>query len=278
VRYIGEISKCLAGMGATSGFFCAPFSLAVGMRSYPKLIRDIKKDPAFAHELFTRLTDEILPSYVKMMSEYSGFKMLTGADAWAAYPNINPELAEEWVIPADIRLLQNCMQFGVTAMAVAAGDYCEEDPTKFNKEILNKCFDVQINNVGGVPLILLGMGRWQDYPLEAVAEYLRAKGLKATINAGINARMMRDGPVDKIVDYIKRVITILGHDHNVAFLIASTPADTPAEHVHAAVAAVHTYGKLPLADDLDKVHFEIPKRETFQEYVQKMSDGKGLDI
>ena len=47
------------------------------------------------------------------------------------------------------------------------------------------------------------------------------------------------------------------------------PADTPPEHIHAAVAACHTYGKYPIADNLEDTHFEMPQRESFAEFMQE---------
>jgi hypothetical protein len=47
------------------------------------------------------------------------------------------------------------------------------------------------------------------------------------------------------------------------------PRETPCEHVHAAVAACHTYGRLPLLDNLDDIAFEIPKRESFSDFVKQ---------
>lgn len=46
------------------------------------------------------------------------------------------------------------------------------------------------------------------------------------------------------------------------------PGDTPSGHVHAAVAACHTYGRFPMPEDLDDVQFEIPEREPFLEFVK----------
>jgi Uroporphyrinogen decarboxylase (URO-D) len=281
VRYAWDIMKSSAELGINQGTFCAPFSLAVGLRSYPLLVRDMKRDPAFAHELFTRLVDEILPSYVRAEKDYCGMTQYYGADAWACYPNLSPEQLEEWVVPYSMRLLQNCMPYGVIALPVASGDYCEEDLGKFDKEILFKTFTGQIHNAAGNPAIFLGMGRWQDYPLEAVAEYLqpyKQQGIRAVISAGINARLLRDGPVDRIVDNVKRYIDVLARDHDITLFLANIPADTPSEHVHAAVAAVRTYGRLPIADNLDKVKFELPKRESFNEYVAAMSGGAGLGV
>lgn len=54
-------------------------------------------------------------------------------------------------------------------------------------------------------------------------------------------------------------------------------AETPPEHVHAAVAACHTYGRLPIPENLDDVHFEIPHRASFSEFAStKEITDKGL--
>ena len=89
---------------------------------------------------------------------------------------------------------------------------------------------------------------------------------------------MRDGPVEAIVDNIKRYIAAFGRDHDLILFLINIPADTPPDHVHAAVAAGYVYGRLPLAENLNDVEFEIPHRESYAEYVAEMSGGKGLQF
>jgi uroporphyrinogen-III decarboxylase len=282
IPFVLDVIRLNAGMGYKTGKFCSPFSLAVALRTYPKLIRDMRKNPQFAHDLFTVLVDEILPSYLKVQKKQCGIKVAAGADAWAVFPNLSPELMEKWVVPYAERLFKNCTDFGVISMAVGGGgDYCEESIEKFDKDILFKCFDIQKKLFLGTPMIVLGMGRWHEYPLETVTEYLMdqsKKGTRASIVASLNARLLRDGPVDKIVDTIIRYMDVLGREHNLAISLANIPADTPPRHIHAAVAATHTYGRLPLARNLEEIPLKVPERESFQEYVEKMSSGKGLNI
>jgi len=183
------------------------------------------------------------------------------------------------VVPYAERLLQNCASFGVTALTVVGADYCEENLEKFDKRILFKTLDVQIKLNMGQPVLFLGMGRWHEYPLEAVAEYLagyKESGVRATVIGGINARLLRDGPVEAIVDNIRRYVTVLGRDHDLSFFLANIPADTPPEHIHAAVAAAHGYGAQPRETDLGEVEIDVPKRESFQDFCDRMSNGLGL--
>jgi uroporphyrinogen-III decarboxylase len=279
IRFVLDLLRLNAEMGMPGGKFCAPFSLAVNIRTYPLLIKDLRKNPEFAHDLFTFLVDEILTSYLKCQKEHCGITAATAPDAWSAFPNLSPDLAEKWVVPYAERLFKNCLNFDVKAVVAGSCDYCEERVEKFDKNILFKCFDIQKKLAFGMPMVLLGMGRWHEYPLEPVLEYLaqyKNNNIRAVVMAQINARLLRDGPEKRIIDLVKRLIDTFGRDYNLTVIMSNVPADTPPRHIHAAVSAVHTYGRLPLAENLATVAFHIPERESFQEYVHKMSGGSGL--
>lgn len=271
--YAVEVIK-LAGerLGFSLGAFCAPFSLACGIRSYPLLIRDMRKNPQFAHDLFTFLVDEVLVPFVKLQREQAGVRFALGADAWAAFPNLTPELIEEWVAPYARRLLDACKPFGVIASALGSADYCEERVEKINNEMMAKCFRA-FAQVAGVPIAFIGMGRGQDWDLTAVRDYAWNSKIKwygrAPIIAGINARFLRDSSVEEIAELVKRYIDVMGRRGRLFVFLANIPADTPPEHVHAAIAAVRTFGRYPIADDLDEIEFRVPRRESFEEYVRK---------
>ena len=256
--------------GVYQSRFCAPFSMAVGMRSYPGLVKDMRKQPQFVHELFTFIVDEVLIPYVKIQKEYCGIIAALGADAWASIPNLSVQDMKEWVVPYNQRLMTKSRELDMK-VTCNSGDYNEERLEKFNVEILHGSFDVQVASKGE-PSLLLGMGRWHEYPLEPVREYTaryREQGMKVHITAGVNALLLRYGPVGKIINTVKRFIDTFARDHELNILLANIPADTPPEHVHAAVAAAHTYGHKPIADNLDKIQLKRPKRESFQEWKKK---------
>ncbi len=258
--------------GSTAGRFCGPFSLAVGLRSYPALIKDMRKRPEFARDLLTFVVDEVLLPYLKVQKEYCGINIAGGANAWATVPNLSVSELKEWAVPYSRRLVEKAKEIGITAISVD-GDYNEERLEKFNTEILYGAFDVQIASQG-MPAISLGMGRWQDFPLQAVLDYTaryRSQGIRMPVRAALNALFVRNGPADKIVDYIKRYISTFAPEHEISIAFANIPADTNSDHVHAAVAAVHTYGRKPIAENLDEIKFELPKRESFQEWKKRKS-------
>jgi uroporphyrinogen-III decarboxylase len=275
IPYAMEIMKLNAQMGLCAGLFCAPFSLAVAIRSYPLLIRDMRRDPKFAHELFTFIVDEVLIPYLKVIKEETGAAFALGADAWSAFPNLTPDMAEEWHLPYAKRLREAAASFGMYATAIATLDYCEERPERFSPEIVRRCFDLA-SQVMGMPVAFLGMGRWQDYDLQVVRDWAVEKGGArgtALVTAGVNARLLRDGPVTRITEVVKRYMDVLGRDGRLLGFLANISADTPPEHVHAAIAAFHQYGRYPIAENLDKVKFEMPKFIPYAEFAKMMAGG-----
>ena len=80
------------------GFFCSPFSLLCQVMGYPKGVRALRRDRAFAQELFEWAENQAIFPYLKAQSEQPGVKQSSGADAWAAFPNLTPEMVrmQDW--------------------------------------------------------------------------------------------------------------------------------------------------------------------------------------
>jgi uroporphyrinogen-III decarboxylase len=280
VPYVIDQSKWGAKItgGAPAVGFCSPFSLAVGIRSYSALIRDMRTRPEFAHKLFTWIVDDVLVPYLEMLKKETGAKSAMGADAWACYPNLSLDMIEEWVVPYVKRLKKACAKKGITAFAGAgAADYCEEDPEKFDIEIMKKCWSEALKVISGIDLNigmpLMGMGRTQDWPLEAMREYRHKNKIPLfgvlPVVTNINARFIREGPPEKIIDYIKRLVDLFARDGRMLFMFVQIPAPTPPEYVHTAVAALKTFGRYPIAKNLDEIKFEKPVFEPFKQWLKK---------
>ncbi len=270
--YQMEVFRQSIEIGCNKASFCGPFSLAVGIRSYPLLVRDMRKDPSFYNDLMTFLVDEVLFPYVKAIHDETGIAIMSGADAWAAFPNLSTELIEENVLPWNLRLLQKGAEIGVYAATAGTADYFEERPEKFDADILKKCLELGVRSQCA-PVVFMGMGRWQHYPLEPVLEFARELKEKqdkpVMVMAGINARVLRDGPVSEIIRYVKRMIDTFAPEFNLNIFLASIPADTPPAHVHAAVQATHYFGQLPY-QFRDEASFKLQERESFAEFMSKI--------
>lgn len=267
--YALDYIKFSTEFGNKVGSFCAPFSLAAGLLSYPALIKNMRKRPQFTRDLFDLIIDQVLLPFIKVQKEYCGVTATSGADAWASIPNLSVAEVEDWVVPFNRKLMSMGKELGVTILCGNSGYYREDRPEKFDINPLLKSFDIQIASKGGVPSLTLFPTYLPDYPFQSVREYMakyQAQGLKPTIIAVLDAQLLRDGPMDKIVSMIKRVIDASARDHELSILLSNIPADTPQDHVHAAVAAVHTYGRKPIADNLDEIEFNLPRRESFREW------------
>jgi uroporphyrinogen-III decarboxylase len=278
VRYSFELQRLFREVGIVAGFCAAPFTLAVALRGYAKVIRDLRKEPAFAHEMFARLADEVLPSYLRAFHEYTGLAMVNANDAWSAFPNLTPDLMREWVLPYAARLTRNCASFGLTATVTVTGDYVVDPARGFDKDMFFDCLDVQRELLEGIPVYALLMGKTQDYPLDLLVEYLHAHrdAGRAVLLMGLEAGLLRDGPAERIVDTVRRFVDVLGRDNTLTIYLAGVPADTPPSHVDAAISAIHAYGSYPIAGDLSTIRLDPSERESFAEYARAMSDGEGL--
>jgi uroporphyrinogen decarboxylase len=253
------------------GFFCSPFSLICQAAGYPKAVRALKRDRAYAQALFDFAENKAIFPYLKAQAA-AGVKASTGADAWAAFPNLTPELVEEWVVPSAKRLAERGKkELGMNVSAgTAACDYCEEDPAKFDKEIMFKCWETA-NKTMFLDVVFSGMGRTQDWNMEWMQEFAVAHGKggrKVPIFASLNGRFMRDSTPAQIVDKVRSWIDILGRDGGVLFFIANVPADTPPVNVHTAIGAVRTFGRYPLVADLASVKVEPPAFRPFDEWLK----------
>jgi len=253
-----------------AGFFCSPWSFLCQAMSYPKAIRAMKRDRAYMQELFDWAENDVIFPYLRAQRA-AGVKQSFGADAWAAFPNLTPALIEDWIIPSVVRLRQKAKkELGMSASAGgAAGDYCEEDPARFDKKIAFDCWRAA-GKVGFINLAFSAMGRTQLWDMRWLQEYAVQEGgrRKLPIMASLNGRFVRDSTPEQIVAKIREWIDIMGRDGRLIMFIGNVPADTPPANVHTAVHATHTLGRYPIAADLSKIRIDVPKFRPFDEWLK----------
>jgi uroporphyrinogen-III decarboxylase len=270
-----ELARLVSAKAAgpfAAGFFCSPWSLLCQAMGYPKAIRALKRDKVYAQELFDWAENQAIFPYLKAQSEQPGVKQSLGADAWAAFPNLTPDLVDEWVVPSAQRLAaKGKKELGITVSAgLAACDYCEEDPAKFDKEIMFRCWSIAHKTMF-MNVAFSGMGRTQDWPMEWLQEFAVQQGKgkrKLPIFASLNGRFIRDSTPAQIVAKVREWIDIMGRDGRLLFFIANVPADAPPVNIHTAVHAVRTLGRYPIAPDLSAIKVEPPRFQPFDEWIK----------
>ena len=258
MKYVHEINRIYIDMTGKPAHchFCAPFSLAVNIRGYENLIDDIYERPQLVHDLFRFLCDDILAPYIEAIRSETGMPTLLadGNDAWASPPMITLDMIDEYVVGYAEYLREKV--HGKLVTRGNWGDASSRDPDRFMAQKLS-CSPGFLSALDP-DLFRLGPAR--------VKAFANQRG--AFVTAGIDAKLLRDGPVTAIVERIKYYLDNMARDGRCAIYLNQVPAEAPSQHIHAAVAACRAYGRLPMPDDLDDVDFQIPKRESFAEFLQ----------
>ncbi len=237
-------------------FFTAPFSLAVNIRGYENLVADMFERPSFVHRLFKFLCDDVLIPHLEVMRSEVGIPdlILDGRDAWASPPMITLDMMDEYVVAYTERLRD---KLGDRVISRGNwGDAKSRDPERFFAQKLQCC----PNSLSVLDPDLFEVGP------ERVKTFANTHDVSVT--AGVDAILLKDGPVEAIVERIKLYLDHMARDGRCLIHLNQIPADTPPVHIHAAVAACHAYGRLPIARNLDEIEFEIPQRESFAEFMR----------
>lgn len=241
-------------------YFTAPFSLAANIRGYENIVFDMYDRPDFVHRLLTFLCDEVLVPHIEVMR--SEIKMpellMDGRDAWASPPMITLDMMETYVVRYTERLREKLGENVITRGNW--GDAKSQDFDRF--------FSQKIRCSPG-SLSVLDPDLFEAGP-ERVKIF--ADQFDVTVAAGVDATLLKNGPVEAIVERIKLYIDKLGRDGRCILHLNQIPAETPPEHIHAAVAACRTYGRFPIAEKLDDVPFETPQRESFAEFMRNKGE------
>jgi uroporphyrinogen-III decarboxylase len=245
-------------------YFTAPFSLAVNIRGYENLVTDMFKRPRFVHRLFRFLCDDVLGPYLEAMRKEVDIPdlLMDGRDAWASPPMISLDMMDEYIVAYTERLRNNLG--GNLITRGNWGDAKSRDPERFFSQ---KC------RCSPGSLSVLDPDLCEVGP-ERVKRYARQHNL--SVAAGVDATLLKDGPIEAIVQRIKLYIDKMARDGRCMIHLNQIAAETPPEHVHAAVAACHTHGRLPIPERIDDVQFNTPRSQRFSESVREKMGTAGI--
>ncbi len=206
------------------------------------------------------LCDKVIVPFVEVIRNEVGNPdiIFDGRDAWASPPIITLDMMDEYVVAYTERLRNK-----LGDKVITRGNWGDS-----KSHDLERFFSQKIRCSPG-SLSVLDPDLYEVGP-EKVKGY--ANKHNAFVTAGVDATLLQSGPVEAIVERIKLYIDKMARDGCCMIHLNQIPAETPPEHIHAAVAACHMYGRYPIPDNLEDIHFEMREREGFAEFLRKKGE------
>jgi hypothetical protein len=209
--------------------FCAPFSLAAQARGYERFVQDICGDPGFARELMRVLTEEVIAPWINAQAlAMPAANLALGADALCSPPMTNRAILEEFAIPWILRLRELCPL--PVAVVNWWGDSCFEplgDFLQLKRRVCAGLIRAQDPDVAR-----LGAGVFKQFAVR--------HGL--TLELGVGDVLLNQGPIEGIRQRIHGYLEEAAPGGRLILYLASLNAETPPEHVRAALGAVREFG------------------------------------
>lgn len=217
--------KRLTGLEPTPSF-CAPFSLAANLRGIEQLLMDIYTAPDFVHELFERITDQVLaPWIIYQRKHFPNATKFSGADATASLPIVNLEILRNWIVPYIFRLRELCK------VDVSVANWVGESRLKKPEEMLKLKLTVSSGAIQG-----------QDPDVYALTPefYQRfADAHNVPLILGIGAAFLAESTPAEIVARVRQYVRVGRQYGRFALYLCNVGATTPPENLRVAVQAAH---------------------------------------
>ena len=207
--------------------FCAPFTLAANLYGIERLLLAIYYEPDFVSELFRRITDQVLAPWILYQKKaFPNSNKISGADAMASIPIVNPAILKQWVAPYILRLRELC------GIQVFVANWVGEHYLKHPAEMLDLKLTVNPGSIQG-----------QDPDVAALSpkfykEY--ATRMKVPLILGIGAAFLAQSQPAKVIERVQNYVRVGQVDGCFALYLCNIGATTPTENIKAAVQAAHS--------------------------------------
>ncbi len=226
--YVLEINRRLMDLGLPPKVrYTGLFTFAANLVGLENLILAIMARPERVHNLLRFLTHEVVAPWVICQREQSGSdETATGADALASPPLISVGMVREFCLKYVKELDQ---RLGKIRLAGLWGESFLPEP----RELLDIKREGSINSIQVLDpdVSALGPAFFRRYADET--------GVGLVM--GMDAHLIRTGPVTAIVSRARRFIEEAGINGGFILFMNDIPYDTPPEHVHAVVSVAREY-------------------------------------
>lgn len=249
-------------------YACSPFTMAVLVRGYVNFLRDMRRNPAFAHRLMNFLSMEVVVPWIDKMVEATGAAIIVMSDAWASQPNVTTQMVREFCLPYTEKVIRATNSPMRTVMNTGSwGERAVADP----REVLDIKMEMMTRGNPFPALRPFYLLVWnEDYEEVGIAP-IRAYAEEKKVCLLINVRpdLIETGPVERIVSTVKELIAQGAGKGRFTLLANMIPPGTPESHAQALVAAVKQFGRYPIAPDLEAEEFKPPAFPAFADWHEK---------
>ncbi len=85
---------------------------------------------------------------------------------------------------------------------------------------------------------------------------------------GLDTLLLQEGPVERIVDRCRKYLLAGARAERQTIFFNDVSVHTPPKNVHAAIAAVRHFGKLPI-QERPRSSFQVPEFEPFESFMRR---------
>jgi uroporphyrinogen-III decarboxylase len=226
--YALEINDRLMELGLPAKVrFCGPVTIAAKLMGLDELLIACMTTPEKVHALFTFLCDEVIAPWIACQRERAnGDETAGGADAFASPPMMTISMLHEFLVPYVDRFER---AVGKVRLAALWGESTLADPRPLQ--------DIKRH-------VYPGMLQALDPDASALGpdvfvRYAREHDMAMAM--GIDAGLIEHGPVSAIRERATQFCQAGASEGRFVLFLNDIPANTPREHVHAAVEVAHAW-------------------------------------
>ncbi|WP_287155768.1 uroporphyrinogen decarboxylase family protein [Candidatus Solincola tengchongensis] len=249
-------------------YACSPFTMAVLIRGYVNIIRDMRRNPDFVHRIMEFLSMEVVVPWIHKMAEVTNTSLVVMSDAWASQPNMTTEMVREFCLPYVEKVIRATSSPLRTVLDTGSwGEGSVRDPLEV-LEIKMRMI-LQGNPFPSLrPLFLLVWN--EDYEAVGIPFFRRyADSNKVCLMLNFRPELIETIRPEHITDRVCAILREGAGKGRFVLLVNLVPVESPVENVRALVEAVRRFGAYPIREDLEPGELRLPPARPFAEWVRE---------
>ncbi len=255
-------------------YACSPFTMAVLLRGYVNFIRDIRRNPRFAHRLLDFLSMEVVVPWIEKMVETTTASIVVMSDAWASQPNVTTDMVREFCLPYIEKIVKATNSSLRTVVDTGSWGECSVgDP----REVLDIKYEMITRGNFFKSLRPLFLLVWnEDYEkigIVTARRYAEEKSVCLMLN--VRPNLIEEGPPEAIVSAMRKIIREGAGRGKFVIIMNLIPVASPLENVFTVVESVKQFGSYPISDEIETIPFRPPAFMPFSDWFRR--EGLPLD-